>query len=106
VLIKNNHFGCLSAKPYFENWFGGSMYYDLDSLQSATGKFQGTTQGDPMITSGGTGPNGYALKRGSPIIGAGMDYRALVPSPPTADYFGNSIPAGALNIGADAAAHR
>jgi hypothetical protein len=44
-LIKNNHFGCLSAKPYFENWFGGSMYYDLNSLQSATGKFQCTTQG-------------------------------------------------------------
>ena len=74
-------------------------------MQAASGKWQNTTQGDPLITAGGTGPNGYLLQHGSPIIGAGMDYRSLVPSPPTADYFGNSILAGALNIGADAAAH-
>jgi hypothetical protein len=41
----------------------------------------------------------HRLQRGSTMIGAGMGYRPLVPSPPTVDYFGNSIPAGALKIG-------
>jgi hypothetical protein len=33
-------------------------------LQAASGKWQNTTQGDPLITAGGTGPNGYLLVSG------------------------------------------
>jgi Right handed beta helix region len=107
VNIKNNHFHCVGGWRWEGFWRNDFLSgQDFSSIAAASSKFQSTTTGDPMITAGGIGPNGYVLKRGSPIIGAGTDYRPLVPSPPTADYFGNSISAGAPNIGADAAAHR
>jgi hypothetical protein len=103
--IENNHFQCLNS-TYWEHFWDATMYNDFPSLQAASGKFQATTEGNPLIPAGGIGPNGYVLQRGSPMIGSGVNYSTLVPNPPTVDYFGNAIPTTAgYNRGADGAAH-
>jgi hypothetical protein len=108
VAITNNHFYCAGDGPWINFW-KNNVYWgtsDFSGIAAASGKFQNTTLGDPMITSGGTDPNGYVLQRGSPMIGSGLDYHTLAPNPPTADYFGNPIPSAAgYNRGADGAPH-
>jgi len=106
VIITNNHFHCPSGEAWINYWKNLPYYSKgFSEIAAASGKFQNTTLGDPMITSGGTGPNGYGLQRGSPTIGSGLDYHTLAPNPPTADYFGNPIPIAGYNRGADGAPH-
>jgi hypothetical protein len=106
ALIQNNHFQCLTAGRGFDLWWINTEYFDFASLATATGKFQATTQGDPMITAGGAGPAGYVLRAGSPLLGTGLNIGALAPTPPTLDYFGNTVPSAAgYNRGADGGTH-
>jgi Collagen triple helix repeat (20 copies) len=104
VRIENNHFHCVNT-TWWDNWWGQVEYFDFASMMTPSGKFQATTIGNPMITSGGTGPAGYVLQRGSPLIGTGLNIGTLVPTPPTLDYFGNAVPAPGYNRGADGGAH-
>jgi hypothetical protein len=102
VRIENNHFQCVTPNSWPDLWWINTQYSDFAAFATATGKFQATTQGDPMITAGGTGTAGYVLRAGSPLLGTGLNIGALVPSPPTKDYFGNPVPAtGGYNRGAN-----
>jgi hypothetical protein len=103
VEVKNNHFQCTNGGTYFDTWWGQTEYFDVASMAAASGKFQNTTHGDPMIVAGGSGPNGYRLRVGSPMIGTGVNLTGIVPKT-SRDYFGATVPhAGGWNKGADGA---
>lgn len=74
-------------------WFGGIRPPATET---------GSVLGDPWLVAGGSGQRtldvpGYRLAAGSPLIGAGTP----IAGAGERDYFGNRLPAGAPNIGAD-----
>src|SRR5262245_21374297 len=80
---------------------GGANYNMLPAWQTGTGKDKGSIVGDPMFVNPAAGAAaGFALNRGSPAVGAGVDltaapYNLYVGS---RDFFGNPV---SKNIGAD-----
>ncbi|MGX5697835.1 NPCBM/NEW2 domain-containing protein [Agromyces soli] len=74
-------------------WFGGIQPPAAET---------GSVLADPQLVAGGSGQRtldvpGYRLAEGSPLLGAGTP----VAGAGDRDYFGNGLPAGAPNIGAD-----
>ena len=103
-----------SALPWSVNW-DGSLYSSMPAWRSATG--EETLNGHPvgldanpdltgpylglgLTAPGGTGA-GFILRRGSPLLHAGLDLRRLFGlDPGPVNYAGTPISAKHLNIGA------